>query len=909
MYTLPGKQTSCPRRVLGKALVLSATLLLTLGVFALTGCGGSGTPPVSAITISGPASDTIDPSNSASFTATVTGGPAMAGVSWSLAGCTASSCGTLSNSTTTGVTYTAPATVATAFTVSLTATSVALSTITQTVKLNVPINPAITTPAGALPGATFGAAYTTSLAATGGITPYTWSITQGALPTGLGISSTTGAISGSSTAAGTASFTVTITDSGSPALTASSAFTLTTLYPPLAVTTTALPNGVEGTAYSATLAATGGSSTGYTWTVLSGTGLSAVGLTLSPSGAITGTPNAGETAVPFTVQVTDSAGNKATATLTLTVTAVAFQGQVLSGTTAVNGATIQLYAAGSTGNSSAAIPMLTQTVISDALGMFQLTGDYTCGQSSTGQTIPATAQLYLVATGGTTSTTSTTSNPALTLVTAIGPCSNLSATSFDTLNEITTAAAAWALAPFANSATTLGATATNTLGITNAFLDAALLANPSTGTPATLPANLTVESAKLAALADALSTCATTPCSTLFTAATPPSGTVPTDTFTAALNIAHNPGQNVAAIFATIPTTPPFATTLTASPNDWTMSLTVTGGGLFMPTALGVDSQNNIWVANQDGPLSAFTAQGTPFSSTGYGGGAIAQVYGLAIDTSNNVWVTNYNGGGGTGSVTKFFGVNDPSTLGTSISTTDSICYPSAAAADTNGNIFIANEECSSATILNPSGTAVTPYLGASFNLAATPLFLAVDTAHGLWLSDNDNTIAHISAPTTAYPSGQLLSHPDCCYDSHGLALDAQGNVWVANYLNSSFSEVAPDDTVLISQQGLDSNRATPYAAAIDAAQNVWFTSLDSSSILEVAGSSAIQPGTELSPSTGVHGKGGFGLDSSLTEPFSLAPDRSGNLWVSCEGQNTLVMFFGLATPTVTPLQPTPTAP
>jgi len=886
-------------------------LLLALGLNTLTGCGGQTSYPT-AITVTGPASDTIDPGASANFTATVTGGPLNAGVTWSLNDCTVSACGTLSNTTTTYVTYTAPITVTTAFTVTLTASALDKPTIAQTVTLNVPINPTITTPAGTLPGATFGAAYTASLAATGGITPYTWSITQGALPTGLSISSTTGAISGSSTAAGTASFTVTITDSGSPALTASSAFTLTTVYPPLSVTTTSLPNGVEGTAYSATLAATGGSSTGYTWSVLSGTGLSAVGLTLSPSGAITGTPNAGENAVPFTVQVTDSAGNKATATLTLTVTAVAFQGQVLSGTTAVNGATIQLYAAGSTGNSSAAIPMLTQTVITDALGMFQLTGNYTCGQSSTGQAIPATAQLYLVASGGTTSTTSTTSNPALTMVTAVGPCTNLTATSFDTLNELTTAAAAWALAPFASSTTNLGASATNTLGLTNAFLDAALLANPATGAPATLPTNLTVETSKLAALADALNSCTTgtgTACSALFTAATPPTGTAPTDTFTAALNIAHNPGQNVAAIFATIPTTPPFPTTLTASPNDWTMSLTVTGGGLNMPTALGIDTQNNIWVVNQDGPLSAFTAQGTPLSATGYGAGSIAQVYGLAIDPSNDIWVTNYNGNGGTGSVTKFFGVNDPATLGTSTSTADSICYPTAAAADTNGNIFIANEECSSATILDSAGTAVTPYLGASFGLAAKPLFLAVDTAHGLWLSNNDNTIAHLAPPSAAYPSGQLLSHPDCCYDSHGLATDAQGNVWVANYLNSSFSEVGPDGTVLISQQALASGLATPYAVAIDAAQNVWFTNLDGSSILEVAGSPATKPGTELSPSTGVHGHGGFGLDSSLTEPYSLAPDRSGNLWVSNNGQNTLVMFFGLTTPTVTPLQPVPTAP
>jgi hypothetical protein len=1101
LRTLPGKQPNTLRRVLSKALSFSTALALAIP--ALTGCGGNSTPAVSTITITGPASDTIDPGNSASFTATVTGGPATAGVSWSLTGCSVSACGTLSNSTTTGVTFTAPATVTTAFTVTLTAASTAQSTITQTVKLSVPINPAITTPAGALPGATFGAAYTASLAATGGITPYTWSISQGALPTGLAISSTTGAISGSSSSAGTASFTVTLTDSGSPALTTSAAYTITTLYSPLSITTTSLPNGtagtpyttnlaatggsgtgytfavtagtglsavgltlspsgaitgtpttgqaagvvavmvtdsagntakqvltltiayptltitslslssgvagnpytstltatggsgtgytwavtsgatslsavglslssggvisgatpvsgtatftvqvtdsanntatanltvtitpsltvttatlppgVEGTAYNATLTATGGSNTGYTWSVISGTGLSAVGLTLSPAGVITGTPTAGETAVPFTAQVTDSDNNKATATLTLTVTAVAFQGQVLSGTAPVNGATIQLYAAGATGNSSAAIPMLTQAVLTDTLGMFQLTGSYTCGQSSTGTTIPATAQLYLVATGGTTSTTSSTSNPALSMVTAVGPCTNLTATSFDTLNEVTTAAAAWSLAPFASNATTIGASSTNTLGITNAFLDAALLANPATGAPATLPTGLTVETAKLAALADALNSCTTgtgTACSALFTAATPPSGTAPTDTFTAALNIAHHPGQNVAAIFATIPTTPPFPTTLATSPNDWTMSLTVTGGGLNMPTALGIDSQNNVWVANLNGPLSAFNPQGTPLISTGFTNGGISEVYGLAVDPSNNIWVTHAGDTSSDhGAIGHFVGVNNPSPIGTYSAYFDnSIQFPYAIAADTNGNMYIANSGSSSATVLNSSGGLVAAGLGSSLNLVAFPLAIAIDSTHGFWLSGETNVV-HYAGPNATTP-GAALANVTCCGESYGMATDASGNLWVADFLGpginggGAVAEIVTDNsgnsTAPIS--GLKTGGINyPISVAVDAAQNVWFSNNIGNSITELAGSSSTLPaGTALSPSTGVYGFGGFGLDASLADPFTLLPDRSGNLWVSNEGLNAITMFFGLAAPTATPLQPTPTAP
>src|ERR1700679_4287430 len=135
---------------------------------------------------------------------------------------------------------------------------------------------------------------------------------------GLSLSSA-GVISGATPIVGSATFTVTVTDSGGDTATA----TLTvTINPGVTITTTSLPNGTEGTAYSATLAASGGTGADYMWTVTSGTGLSAVGLSLSSNGVVTGIPTAGETSVSFAVQVTDSGGNVAAATLQLTVTSV-----------------------------------------------------------------------------------------------------------------------------------------------------------------------------------------------------------------------------------------------------------------------------------------------------------------------------------------------------------------------------------------------------------------------------------------------------------------------------------------------------------------------------------------------------------------------------------------------------------
>jgi hypothetical protein len=567
--------------------------------------------------------------------------------------------------------------------------------------------------------------------------------------------------------------------------------------------------------------------------------------------------------------------------------------------------------------------MLTRTVTTDGTGMYSIAGDYTCGQSSTGATIGGSNQVYIVATGGAAGA-NTSNNSALVMMAALGTCSNLSGASNIDIDEVTTAAAAWALAPFATAVTNIGASSTNAMGIENAFLDAALLANPKTGVAATLAANLTVETGKLNGLADALASCVnandTTACSPLFTAATPGGGVAPTDTFTAALNIVKNPGQNVAAVYGVIPNSAPYATTLTQVPNDWTMSLTVTGGGLASPTALGVDSQGNVWVANVYGPLSAFGPQGAPLSSTGFGllNGVsdINQAYALAIDTSDNVWVTNAQGadGNGNGSVTKFLGATSgsvgsvPQPAGYS---DGSIQLPYAIAADTNGNIFIANSGTSSATVYNGSGTVVSPGLGASLNLNDSPNAIALDANHGFWLS-GDDTVAHISS------SGILLSNPICCQQSYGMATDAAGDLWVADYGNGSnlhgaIAEVVTDNSgnasVPISVSnvgGIDH----PQMVAVDAAQNVWVTNRTGESITEIAGNGGtLAPGTAISPSTGVYGVGGYGLDASLVGPLTIEPDRSGNVWVSNESDNTVTMFFGLAAPTVTPLQPVPAAP
>lgn len=192
---------------------------------------------------------------------------------------------------------------------------------TATKQLTITVNPQLTVSTTSLLAAVVGTAYSQTLAAAGGITPYSWAVTTGNLPAGLILNGSTGAITGTPTGpqVGAINFTVTVTDSESPTKTASANLSITVSAPPLSVTTQTLPAGTLGTAYSGSLGATGGI-TPYTWTISAGSLPS--GLILNAStGAISGTPTGSVTGpINFTVKVTDSEQPSASATAALSIT-------------------------------------------------------------------------------------------------------------------------------------------------------------------------------------------------------------------------------------------------------------------------------------------------------------------------------------------------------------------------------------------------------------------------------------------------------------------------------------------------------------------------------------------------------------------------------------------------------------
>ena len=171
------------------------------------------------------------------------------------------------------------------------------------------VNPALTITTSSLPGGAVNSPYLTMLAATGGVTPYRWSLASGAVP-GMTLDSG-GVLSGTPTAAGTFALVVRVTDARGISTTRS----LTVNIGLLSITTTALGDGTALSLYNTRLTATGGTGA-LRWGIVSGR--LPLGVLLLPNGQLTGIPlNTGTFTV--TIGVTDGAGHTATRQISLKI--------------------------------------------------------------------------------------------------------------------------------------------------------------------------------------------------------------------------------------------------------------------------------------------------------------------------------------------------------------------------------------------------------------------------------------------------------------------------------------------------------------------------------------------------------------------------------------------------------------
>jgi hypothetical protein len=184
--------------------------------------------------------------------------------------------------------------------------------------VTITVNPAPNITTTSLPGATKTGAYSQTVVGTGGVTPYVWSLSAGALPSGLTLNSSTGVISGTVPSGGaSSSFTVKMVDAQGVSDTQPLTITVNAV-PTITAATLATATDTQS-AYSQTLATTGGT-TPFTWTVSSGALPSGLSINAT-TGVISGAVGASATTQAFGVTLTDANGVTATQSFTINVNA------------------------------------------------------------------------------------------------------------------------------------------------------------------------------------------------------------------------------------------------------------------------------------------------------------------------------------------------------------------------------------------------------------------------------------------------------------------------------------------------------------------------------------------------------------------------------------------------------------
>jgi hypothetical protein len=569
---------------------------------------------------------------------------------------------------------------------------------------------------------------------------------------------------------------------------------------------------------------------------------------------------------------------------------VGFTGRAMAGGQPISFAIVQVYAAGTTGNGSPGT-LLSTSLPTDSSGAFTVPAGYSCPA--------ANSQLYVTVHGGRVALGPT--NTAITLAAPIGACNQSASGSQFVINEVTTAATAYGLAQFLSPGGNIGSSATNTKGLSNAVATVASLANLTTGTSpgASFPSNGSSPAARINSIANLLNTCtsgtSSSGCTALFSATTPGSGTAPSNTLDAALNLVRNPGSNVATLYTLSTASSAFSPALTAAPSDWTMFINYTGGGMNTPTAVGVDATGNVWVASYHSAASKFSPTGTPVFPNGITSGGLFNSYGLAIDAQNNIWIpnedsTNTGVNGGYGSVTVLSSTGQLLSGATGF-TAGGIAYPIAVAIDTNATTWVIDYWNQHLTLLSSTGQPLSGATGYGSPELQFPISLAIDANNNAWVGNSNG-----SAITKVSPGGQFASYA-CCNWAGGIAIDQRGYVWVANYMGDSISQLLASDGTVVSS-GYSDGKASishPQGIAIDGSGHVWVTNLLGSSITELAGSAANSPGQILSPTAG------WAKDAGLSKGWAVAIDASGNLWVVNYTTSVLTEIVGLATPVKTP--------
>ena len=576
---------------------------------------------------------------------------------------------------------------------------------------------------------------------------------------------------------------------------------------------------------------------------------------------------------------------------------LSLHGNVHGGQQPINGAHVYLLAADSSAYGNPSVSLLTSgsTGLSDSIGAYvataadgswDITGDYTCTPNT---------QVYLYAAGG---DPGAGVNSAASLMAVLGSCPGsgtfASSVPYVTINEVSTVAAAYAMSGYAVDSLHVASSGTPLAlkGIANAFANASNLADLPSGNvlAATPNGNGTVPLQQVNLLADIIASCVNSvgpgsaTCSLLLGDATSDGttgGTAPTDTASAMINIAHNPGANLSDLFNLPATNAPYLPTPSVQPNDLTISLQFTGAGINQPSSVAFDASGNAWVTNAgNNTITAVSSLGVSYGASPFSGNGVSSPTQVVLDASNNVWVANSGGA----SLSEFD--NSGNALGASPFTGGGISFPDSLAFDASGDLWTTSPVSNTVTLVGSAGWSAPSAI--TQDGLTYPTAVSVDQSGNAWIVNqgaNSLTIlSNTGTPLANSPvTGNGMASPAA------VSIDAAGNAWIANYGGDSLTVIAQNGSPLSGSPFSGGGLSSPIGTAFDGAGNVW--------VANSAGNGV----TELN-SAGTPAVGSPFVATSMSSASFIAVDGAGSVWLANPANNSLTEIIGSAIPTVTPI-------
>jgi sugar lactone lactonase YvrE len=601
------------------------------------------------------------------------------------------------------------------------------------------------------------------------------------------------------------------------------------------------------------------------------------------------------------------------------------------------------------------LPASPQTTI-DGNGNYYLTtgGDGFFNYSGLSLTCPsAESQVYILATNGNATgyvptANPTTQNAAIALSAALGSCTNITPTTFTSVNEVTTAAMAFALGQFMTSPTNVGAPVANATGLKNAFVTANNLVDTTTGDARTSVPNTvgtvgTVSTASLNLVANILAACVnsggpTSPsCSTLFT----DTNTSPTaETLTAAINIVKNPSLNASDLAGLAPAVAPFQPTIdvhTQIVTDLGISVTykqtvaaLAGAG----NNLVIDRNNNVWVVNCQSCLPTSgagagqpTQPATPIDSiveysptgsvlntvTGIG---IHNTQGMAIDSTGTfLYTANQPVGVRPDEITR---INMATGVADAVPFTDgTFANVSGLAFDNAGTLWATSAGNATVDQITTGATlaVINSYQGGdptypSIASLTLPLGVATDNAGSVWVmatNSNINSGVQITPPALVQfvpgtgPVNYFTSTITSLNQPLDVSIDNSNNIWTfegksttnaVTKINSSGTEVNTYGNIGINQAAITAidgagNVLIPSCATYPRCSGVTTNLSNVDQLVRLSNDGSI---VTLAKSPAFNGAVGIGIDAG------------GNAWVSSYVDGSVTEVLGYAAPTLNPL-------